>query len=492
MSLLVWLPLNGTLENRGLSKATFSLKNNKNSLHISDNGKLTPQAYERVANNTIDYITSDIDFTLSQDFSMCCWCKVTGVAGTSANGIITNHSHSTGGAGITLKVTSAEVGDETCYISCSAGFGPDASKGERIYNHKYGTTNIFGSWHHLSLTYNKNEERYRLYVDGEEEVTFIFKNVAQARPFRIFDWSTSNSTQAQYKPKCILNDVRLYDDCLSKREINDIANGLLLHYKLDAPVINTKTINDVSPYYNNGQLIQEGTYENTSAHYDSALKLNLNNYITCGRRSDVTNVSASFWLKLDMYPVSSTVVFVDYSSKLAFGFYDSNKAIISCSGNQSKVVLNVNAYWKNNEWNYVVVTKNNNDYQCYINGNQLSLSDAMNDWTHYAEDMLYIGCRNNGAPSSFYSGLISDFRLYGITLTEEQAKELYTTPISLSKDYTLFGTQFIEKDNAISSFLKTGTIKSNEIRDCDVDGNTSATKLQVFADAIQSTDFIEW
>jgi hypothetical protein len=110
MSLLVWLPLNGTLENRGLSKATFSLQNSKNSLRISDNGKLTPQAYERVTNNTIDYITSDINFTLSQDFSMCCWCKVTGIAGTGANGIITNHSHSTGGAGITLKVTNAAEG----------------------------------------------------------------------------------------------------------------------------------------------------------------------------------------------------------------------------------------------------------------------------------------------------------------------------------------------------------------------------------------------
>ena len=106
--------------------------------------------------------------------------------------------------------------------------------------------------------------------------------------------------------------------------------------------------------------------------------------------------------------------------------------------------------------------------------------------------MLYIGCRNNGAPSNFYSGLISDFRLYGITLTEGQARELYTTPISLSKDYTLFSTQFIEEDTAISSFLKTGTIKTNEIRDCSADGKTAATKLQVFKDAIQSVDFIEW
>jgi hypothetical protein len=63
-----------------------------------------------------------------------------------------------------------------------------------------------------------------------------------------------------------------------------------------------------------------------------------------------------------MYPVSSTVIFADYSSNLAFGFYDSTKAIISCSGSKSKVVLNVNTYWKNNEWNHVVVTKNNNDY----------------------------------------------------------------------------------------------------------------------------------
>jgi hypothetical protein len=41
MSLLVWLPLNGTLENKGLSKAIFHLENKTNGLQISDNGKLT-------------------------------------------------------------------------------------------------------------------------------------------------------------------------------------------------------------------------------------------------------------------------------------------------------------------------------------------------------------------------------------------------------------------------------------------------------------------
>ncbi len=492
MSLLVWLPLDGNLENRGLSKAIFSLQNNKNGLMVSNSGKLTQYAYERIINDTKDYITSDVNFIFPDDFSMCCWCKVTSLTGTGANGIITNHSHETGGAGITLKVVNTTIGEEICYISCSAGFGPDFQAGERMFNSKYGTTNIFGAWHHLCLTYKRDQEKYRLYVDGQEEVNFIFKDAPMERPFRLFDWSISYSENDKYKPKCMLNDVRLYDHCLSKREIEEIATGLLLHYKLDAPILNKTVISDVSPYENHGALLKEGQYESSSIHYNQALKLNMNNYITCGRRSNADNVSASFWIKPSMYPANNTVIFADYSSTLAFGFYDSTKAIISCAGSDSKVALNVNSYWKNDEWNHIVVTKNNTDYQCYINGNKLELSTDMNSWIHYAEDMLYIGCRNSGSTNTFYNGLISDFRFYGSTLTDDKIKQLYQTPISLSKDYTLFGTQFVEEENATSAFLKTGTIKANTIRDCDADGETPATKLQVFKDAIQSTDFIEW
>jgi hypothetical protein len=199
MSLLVWLPLNGSLINFGLSDATFSINNQSTGISpTSTTGKIMPRAYARTTANTKEYITSSKNYILDKDFSMCCWCKVTGFANNnSANGIITNHSHETGGAGINIKVISDQAGNEDCRISCSTGFGSgyntDITKTQRTFNYFYGTTNIFGEWHHLCLTYHKNTLTYNLYVDGKIEKVFQFRNNTEARPFNLFDWSTAYS-----------------------------------------------------------------------------------------------------------------------------------------------------------------------------------------------------------------------------------------------------------------------------------------------------------
>jgi hypothetical protein len=44
MSLLVWLPLNGNLNNYGLSPATFSLVNGSNGLSVATTGGKISQA----------------------------------------------------------------------------------------------------------------------------------------------------------------------------------------------------------------------------------------------------------------------------------------------------------------------------------------------------------------------------------------------------------------------------------------------------------------
>lgn len=38
-----------------------------------------------------------------------------------------------------------------------------------------------------------------------------------------------------------INDFRIYDHCLSAKEIEEIAKGLILHYKLDDPYIESTT-----------------------------------------------------------------------------------------------------------------------------------------------------------------------------------------------------------------------------------------------------------
>jgi hypothetical protein len=90
-----------------------------------------------------------------------------------------------------------------------------------------------------------------MYIDGKQETILTTGGThgeavsqgsnATARPFRIFDWSTDHSTNASYRPTCQLNDVRLYDHCLSQKEILEIAKGLILHYPMDDSYVEPTT-----------------------------------------------------------------------------------------------------------------------------------------------------------------------------------------------------------------------------------------------------------
>jgi hypothetical protein len=41
------------------------------------------------------------------------------------------------------------------------------------------------------------------------------------------------NNKSGYQTNCSINDIRIYDHCLSDLEVKEIAQGLILHYKLD-------------------------------------------------------------------------------------------------------------------------------------------------------------------------------------------------------------------------------------------------------------------
>lgn len=229
MSLQVWLPLNGDLRNQGLNNMTFSNTNTTNIVEDS-NGKLG-KCYKRTTKQTAGRIISNTTINLSADFSMCCWAKVTDCI-SSANGLVSNHSHADNtGFGITVR----EISTTDYRISCNTGSGSD-----RTYNTYYGTSNIKDAWHHLAITYDKDNTQLKLWVDGICENTIIYNGVSKADYIILFDWSTTYDSY-QYRPAVAMNDVRIYDHALSPLEVKRLAQGLVLHYPLSDAYIESTT-----------------------------------------------------------------------------------------------------------------------------------------------------------------------------------------------------------------------------------------------------------
>lgn len=237
MSLRVWLPLNGDLTNQGLTNLQFSYQNNNSKLVVDNSGKIG-KCYSRNTLDTNDLIRSNSTINLSGDISMACWAYVTN-AGTSANGLVTNHSHADNtGVGITIR----QISSSDYRISCNTGDGSS-----RTYYTYYGTTNIKNAWHHLALTYSKSNKKLQLWVDGKVEYTLSnYSNASKSDYIDLFNWSTTNSSSSNYRPVCKLNDVRIYDHCLSAKEVKEISKGLVLHFPLHGEEGGTNLIKGIA------------------------------------------------------------------------------------------------------------------------------------------------------------------------------------------------------------------------------------------------------
>lgn len=251
---------------------TFSSDAGSNII-LDNNGKIGA-CYSRSTKRTSGRIVSNSTINLSEDISMACWALVSDCVGDTANGLISNHSHANNtGVGITVK----QVSTSDYRISCNTGTGSN-----RTYNTYYGTTNIKGAWHHLALTYSKSAKQLILYVDGNAEYTLNnYVNSSIADYIIIFDWSTTYSN-ISYRPAAKLNDVRIYDHCLSLKEIKEISKGLVLHYLLNDAYVEGTT-NLVTSITKGGQTTVNG-YEVTTSGVskDTYFTLNLSEKIVAG------------------------------------------------------------------------------------------------------------------------------------------------------------------------------------------------------------------
>lgn len=97
-----------------------------------------------------------------------------------------------------------------------------------VYLYSWGKSSFtydLNKWNHLVMTRTTSETKY--YLNGELKLTGSAGTIPNGDYF-VGAWKTS--AQQNYKGK--INDVRIYDHCLSPQEVKEISKGLVLHYPL--------------------------------------------------------------------------------------------------------------------------------------------------------------------------------------------------------------------------------------------------------------------
>lgn len=449
MSLQVWLPLDGNLNNNGLSNLKFSAP----SIAAVDTAGKIGSCYK---SSTSGGWRSDNKVYLGTKQSMCCWVKFTTLNTSSVViGICGQHNYQAlRGMGLNIIPVSSTTGR----IAVSATNG----SGRTYKDYKSDTLLSAGNWYHICYTYDGDTGECKIYINGELDKTFSYPNQAVREDYMIlFAWSLTSSdtihdTTAYHFIGGSINDFRAYDHCLSPREVKEISKGLVLHYKMDD--IDGTVLRDCSGYGHNGTT-SNVTLSTTAKKYNKSASFNgSSSFATVDNKACklTDTISIALW-------VYSTV----WASK--------QQVIISCteaggwdfeftSNGSYKPKFNV---WDGSTyqpathnttlasgWHHFVGTWDGFTTRLYIDGVISSSSSAKSTKTpivYNANNTIFIGAEaynNTTTPQSGYyvSGLISDVRIYAGVLDATDVLELYSTRASVCNNGSFMSGEFDELD----------------------------------------------
>jgi len=189
--LKVWLPLDGDLRNLGCSDVTVT----NNGATVNSAGKIgkcySPATITLTNLNNLSFNNS----------SYCFWAKTNSTASWQLIIGIDNSDNS-------------QI--HGIYIADSSRLKLEYNPSLNIYNAE------IGSWHHYAFVVKDGKSC--CYRDG----------VLQTTSSEAVTNDTIGRLRLGVGTSIFLNDVRIYDHCLSAAEVREIAMGLVLHYKLDA------------------------------------------------------------------------------------------------------------------------------------------------------------------------------------------------------------------------------------------------------------------
>lgn len=215
MSLQIWLPLTeDTITNKGLWPITWS----RNNTTLTTGGKVGEKC-KYINSNTYSIQSSIITPKSLTQATIAAWIR----------------PHSRTAIGYLFGFSNADALTDF-YIARSsnsnARFSGYCGSTELLSN---SGTQVLNAWTHLALTYDGVTAS--LYINGTLVKSTSVSHQFQTNNTFIIGARSGTTTGTLYSTNRTaysdFNDVRYYDHCLSAAEVKEIAQGLVLHYKLD-------------------------------------------------------------------------------------------------------------------------------------------------------------------------------------------------------------------------------------------------------------------
>jgi len=228
MALQVWLPLNGTLENKGLSNVTVT----NSGATVDNNGKIGKCYNFGNGNASSKGISINNNFVnIGTNRSICAWVRPKG-----------NHYHYSG------AIVSSGNWNNSSWTFCLKSDNTGFTGFDRGYKNYYSENIPINTWTHLCVTVEGNVTKFYkngVYLGMQSRGTTFSSDAANTMIGR------ETYASGYFSFNGDINDVRIYDHCLSPKEVKEISKGLILHYKLDG--------NDIGiTIPRNGGLIPDG------------------------------------------------------------------------------------------------------------------------------------------------------------------------------------------------------------------------------------------
>lgn len=401
MSLQVWLPLNGNLDNYGIDQSKTMTRTNGTLVTAK-----TGQGYQFTGNGYIEG-----QYYAKQTMTFALWVKF---------------DQLTNGHLFDARSSNGSVGYQPMYFNTSSGIqvGGTNAGGVSSGFPYIPCTLTNNTWYHLAVVYSAANTK--LYVNGQLKGTSTTSKGVPYNQYIQFNVDCRCS-HANFLKNTIC-DIRIYDHSLSAEEVYHLAQALVLHY----PLTSNTQITDISGYKRHGTPIDATlTTTNTLQRYDASLKFNGSSSGILIQNQGIANFwkdtcTFSFWVKSKSENGGRIVYIGNYQSNIF------NINLEKNTGNQFRFYWNgnpdqssANQLLLDGTWNHIVFVKASNELAYFYLNNVLktTFTKTLPDFNNIL-DTWRIG-RDTRTGTTCYNGEMTDFRIYATALDATAIEELY-------------------------------------------------------------------